>query len=79
MSRMIQIRNVPDGIHKELKLRAVHEGMSLSDYLLREMKQLIQRPSPNEMRERLASRARVKLSPRPEVILREERRARDRR
>jgi plasmid stability protein len=37
MSKMIQIRNVPDDLHKELKMRAVAAGMSMSDYIKREL------------------------------------------
>lgn len=37
---MIQIRNVPDEIHRELKVRAAHSGMSLSDYLNAELARL---------------------------------------
>ncbi len=37
MSKMIQIRNVPDALHRKLKARAALEGMSLSDYLLAEV------------------------------------------
>jgi plasmid stability protein len=37
MSKMIQIRNVPDELHRALKVRAAAEGMSLSDYIKREL------------------------------------------
>lgn len=37
MSKMIQIRNVPDEMHRELKVRAASEGMTLSDYIKREL------------------------------------------
>jgi antitoxin FitA len=37
MSKMIQIRNVPDDLHRELKMRAAEAGMSLSDYIKREL------------------------------------------
>ncbi len=37
MSKMIQVRNVPDDVHRALKMRAVAEGMSLSDYIKREL------------------------------------------
>lgn len=61
MSKMIQIRNVPDELHKKLKIRAVEEGMTLSDLLAREARQLAERPTFAQMRARLASRARVTL------------------
>lgn len=37
MSKMIQIRNVPDELHRELKMRAAVAGMSMSDYIKREL------------------------------------------
>lgn len=59
MTTMIQIRNVPDRIHRTLKARAARAGLSLSDYLLRELSDLANRPTPEEMRARLERRARV--------------------
>lgn len=53
MSKMIQIRNVPDPLHRKLKARAAMAGMSLSDYLLAEMRQLAELPTPEQMRARL--------------------------
>lgn len=50
---MIQIRNVPDDVHRRLKIRAVEEGQSLSDYLLSEVVHFAALPSLREMRERL--------------------------
>jgi len=62
MSTMIQIRNVPDAIHRTLKARAAKAGMSLSDYLLREIREVAERPTHEEMMERLRSREPVTLS-----------------
>ena len=59
MATMIQIRNVPDEIHRTLKARAARAGLSLSDYLLHELNDLATRPTPEEMRERLGRRSRV--------------------
>jgi plasmid stability protein len=59
MSRMIQLRNVPDALHQVLKARAAMEGMTLSDYLIAEVRRAAERPTPREMRERLLSRASV--------------------
>ncbi len=70
MSVMIQIRNVPETLHIRLKSLAAEAGMSLSDYLLREVRQIAERPSPDEMRARLAARKPVKLSGSPLKILR---------
>lgn len=53
MSKMIQVRNVPDALHRTLKARAAMAGMSLSDYLLREIREIAERPTLEEMRERL--------------------------
>lgn len=53
MSKMIQVRNVPDALHRGLKARAAIAGMSLSDYLLSEFKEIAARPTLAELRERL--------------------------
>ncbi|MBE0594840.1 MAG: hypothetical protein M9951_01590 [Burkholderiaceae bacterium] len=60
MTTMIQIRNVPDDIHRSLKSKAALEGLTLSDFLLREVRQIASRPTPAEMMTRLSSRAPVK-------------------
>ncbi|HEY8866203.1 MAG TPA: hypothetical protein VIM22_04660 [Solirubrobacteraceae bacterium] len=54
MPKMIQIRNVPDDLHRTLKVRAAHAGMTLSDYLLAEVEQVAARPTLAEMSDRLA-------------------------
>jgi antitoxin FitA len=59
---MIQIRNVPDALHRKLKSRAALAGMSLSDYLLQQIRQVAERPTIEEMRARLARRSAVALS-----------------
>ena len=56
MSKMIQIRNVPDELHRKFKIRAAAGGMSLSDYLLQELREIAERPTWAEWRERLAQR-----------------------
>jgi plasmid stability protein len=56
MGTMVQIRNVPEALHRELKSRAALAGMSLSDYLLNEMRQIAEIPTIEEMRARLRSR-----------------------
>ena len=65
MSKMIQIRNVPDALHRRLKARAAVAGMSLSDYLLQEIRQVAVLPTPDEWLERLRRRSpvRTRLSP----------------
>jgi antitoxin FitA len=76
MSKMIQVRNVPDTVHRTLKARAALAGMSLSDFLLAEIRQLVERPSLEELRERLHRREPVKLKVSAAQAVREERDAR---
>ena len=59
MSKMIQVRNVPDDLHRRLKARAALAGMSLSEYLLQELRHAAARPTAEEMRARLEGRAPV--------------------
>ena len=54
MSKMIRIRNVPDALHRKLKARAAMAGMSLSDYLLSELRRTAEVPTPAELEERLS-------------------------
>lgn len=51
---MVQIRNVPDDMHSELKARAAREGMSLSDFLKRELGRILERKSLAEAFEEMA-------------------------
>jgi antitoxin FitA len=74
----IQIRNVPDDVHRTLKARAAKNGMSLSEYLLAEVTDLAERPTMAELAERIRKRSRVRLDVPVEDIIREEREARDR-
>ncbi|HPT29109.1 MAG TPA: hypothetical protein PLZ95_22010 [Bryobacteraceae bacterium] len=57
MSKMIQIRDVPEQMHRTLKARAAREGMSLSDFLKSELDRIVERPT---MREWLDQTRRVK-------------------
>ncbi len=59
MSKMIQLRNVPDDVHRKLKIRAATEGLTLSDLLVREARRLSEQPSIAELRDRLLARERV--------------------
>lgn len=70
MSKMIQIRNVPDDLHRKLKVRAAENGMTLSDYLRGEIEQLADRPTLAELMERLARDEPIELDEPPEVTLR---------
>jgi plasmid stability protein len=74
MPIMVQIRNMPNEMHRELKARAALEGMSLSDYLLRELRHVVERPTLDEMRRRLAALEPVRrLRPSPAAAVRAER------
>lgn len=70
---MIQIRNVPDALHRRLKSRAALAGMSLSDYLLQQIREVAERPTIEEMRARLERRSPVQVSVDPVRAIREER------
>jgi len=73
MSKMVQIRNVPDALHRKLKGRAAHAGRTLSDYLLAELERLAARPTRDEMLARIHGRKHVTLKTPAAVVIREER------
>jgi len=73
---MIQIRNVPDDLHRLLKSRAALAGQSLSDYLLEELKRVAQRPTLGELAERIKSRSQVTPPVSPAEAVRVERESR---
>ncbi len=77
MSKMIQIRNVPEDLHRRLKVRAARAGMTLSDYLLSEIEQVADKPSLREWLETVARDEPVKLDEPPEVTIRRMRDADD--
>jgi plasmid stability protein len=69
MAVMVQIRNVPDELHRKLKARAALAGTSISEYLLRELERSLARPTPEELLARLRSHGRVDLTePVAEVV-----------
>jgi plasmid stability protein len=76
MAVMIQVRNVPDVLHRTLKARAATAGMSLSDYLLGELREIAERPTLAEFRERLHTRRPVQAAFDTAALLREERASR---
>jgi antitoxin FitA len=73
MSKMVQIRNVPDGLHRKLKSRAADAGQTLSDFLLAELERLAARPTRDEMLTRVHNRKRVTLKTPAAVVIRAER------
>ncbi len=56
---MIQVRNVPDTLHRKLRSRAALAGVSLSDYLLQQIRNVAEQPTIEEMKARLERRAPV--------------------
>lgn len=70
MSKMIQIRNVPDDVHKALKIRATKEGMSLSDFLRREVTKVAGTLTVQEVLERARRRGPVELDEDPAETIR---------
>jgi len=73
---MIQIRNVPEALHRRLKARAALSGMSLSDLLLREIAAVAERPTLDELQARLAALSPVVADLTPAEAVRAERDAR---
>jgi plasmid stability protein len=66
--KMIQVRNVPDDLHRALKARAAQEGTTLSDYILAELPRLAEKPSPEQVLARIRSRTPVGGPPAAELI-----------
>ena len=73
MSGMIQIRNVPDALHRRLKSRAALAGILLSDYLINEIRKVAERPTLDELRARLERRSSAILPVEPAEAVRAER------
>ncbi|MBI2822392.1 MAG: toxin-antitoxin system HicB family antitoxin [Acidobacteria bacterium] len=73
MRKMIQLRNVPEELHRRLKARAALQGMSLSDYLIGEVRRAAERPALAELQERLRKRTAVVPKVSPARAIREER------
>jgi plasmid stability protein len=70
---MIQLRNVPEALHRTLKARAAMAGMSLSDYLLAEIREVAERPTLAELQQRLERRQPVNLPEAAAVTVRAQR------
>jgi plasmid stability protein len=70
---MVQIRNVPEDVHRELKARAALSGMSLSEFLLLELRRSLERPTREELLRRIARRAPARVRPAPGDAVRAER------
>jgi antitoxin FitA len=74
----IQIRNVPDDVHRTLKSRAAMKGMSLSEYLLAEVTELAEHPSLEELVARIRSRPMIRSEVSNAELIREARAERER-
>ena len=76
---MLQIRNVPDDVHRQLKARAALAGQSLSEFALAELRKTLEKPTRAEVLARIASRPPMDIPSEDVVtIIRAEREARDR-
>ena len=71
--KMIQVRNVPDEIHRELKVRAARQGVSLSDYVLELARRDVSRPTMQEWLARIDARPLIESDVSVEDIVRESR------
>ncbi len=74
----IQIRNVPEDVHRTLKARAAKQGMSLSEFLLAEVSELARLPTLEEHVERVRSRSMVDLGASAAELIHEAREERER-
>ena len=63
MPKMIQIRNVPDDVHRTLKVRAAEEGISLSDYIKRDLEELAKQLTIEDVFARARARGPLRRSP----------------
>jgi plasmid stability protein len=73
MPKMIQLRNVPDELHRKLKVRAALAGVSLSEYLIAEARRIAERPTIEEMLKRVQGRSAVRPRVAPADAVRAER------
>ncbi len=62
MGTLVQIRDVPDEVHRTLKSRAAAAGVSLSEYLRTVLERTARRPTPAELAARIETRGQAKLS-----------------
>lgn len=76
MSKMIQVRNVPDELHEELVKRARARGQTLTDFLQELLEREVARPLPEEVFRRVESREQVRLPVTAAELIRGERRER---
>lgn len=70
MGVLVQIRDVPEQVHRTMKARAAASGVSLSEYLRRMLAGAAARPTPDELAQRIEARGRVRLPEPSEVSVR---------
>lgn len=73
MAKLLQVRQVPDDVHRTLKVRAAQAGTSLSEYVRAELELIAARPTPEELRARLSARTRVEAGEAPATTIRRQR------
>jgi antitoxin FitA len=71
MGRLVQIRDVPEEVHRTLKARAAMSGVSLSEYLRSELARMAARPTVDELAARIRARGDATLSAPSEQLVRE--------
>ena len=76
LTTMVQIRNVPADLHRQLKVRAAVEGLTMSDYVLREVRKALERPTRAELLDRLQAGPVRRLGRSAAAVIRAERDAR---
>ncbi len=77
MSKMIQVRNVPERLHRQLTRRARARGLTLTDYIQGILEREVARPPSEEVFERIAARPPVQLGRPAAALIREERSERE--
>ncbi len=73
MVKMIQVRNLPEPLYRQLKLRATDEGLSMSDFVRRELSKALDHPPRQQVLARLSRRRRGPIQPSAAAIIRRER------
>jgi len=66
--KMLQVRNIPDDLHRALKERAARDGTTMSELVLRELPRLVHQPTPEQLLARIRQRAPVDGPPAAELI-----------
>lgn len=73
MAMTILLDHIPEALYRELEARAALTGLSLSDFLVRELRKVVEQPMPEDILQRLSRRAPYTGKPSPTEVLRDER------